>query len=160
MKRGDEDERSFCNKVEAKQSSRLVPFIIRFTWKKLKVEMNGQALLSVPVALLWVLISPFICSFSSSLVLNNSCAYGKVFLCFYWVWKTGSALLGWSITPHAESPAIQLSVEWYSTACMQTWGACWQHILCTGLSPDIPFGGGKSISINCVQSRFRGMKVM
>lgn len=101
-------KRGFCNKFEAKQNSRFVPFIIRFSWKKLKAEMNSQALLSAPVASLWVLISPFICSFSSSVVLalDNSCAYGKVFLCFYWVWKTGSALLGWSITPHTESPAV------------------------------------------------------
>lgn len=85
MKRGDKDERGFYNKFEAKKNSRFVPFIRRFSWKKLKAEMAGQALLSAPVASLGALLLPFVCSFSSSvaLVLGNSCAYGEVFLCFY-----------------------------------------------------------------------------
>lgn len=115
MNRGDKDERGFCNKVEAKKNSRFVPFIIRFSWKKLKAEINGQALLSVLVASLRVLISPFICRFSSSvaLLLDNSRAYGS-FLCFYGVWKTHSA----RNTSWLEHHAPHLSHPWHSSATL------------------------------------------
>lgn len=126
MKRGDKDERGFCNKFAAKKNSRFVPFIIRFSWKKLKAEPNGHALLSPPVASLWVLVSPFICSFSSVVLsLDNSCAYRRVFLCFYWACKTRSACnASWleHYVPHLSLPRYSSAVAWCGTV---RYGTVW-----------------------------------
>lgn len=48
MWRGDKDGSGFCKKSEAKKNSRFVPFITSISWKKLKAQTNGPALLSAP----------------------------------------------------------------------------------------------------------------
>lgn len=57
------------------------------------------------------------------------------------------------IPPGLAAARVGCGMVWYGTGADPG-----GHSSSTGLSPDTTFGGGKCLSINCMQSEFRGMK--